>query len=808
MFSRLTALVSGTSLPFDLGEEFPRGSGFGSWQHFRGTLRADGSPVSVFRLATPGKGDARLEAGRHGVKRLRTLRHPNVLVFKDSLEVEERGEAVLYLVTEPVTPLSEVLAGMRGADREQYLCMGLSELVGALSFLANDAGLVHGAVSMGAVVVTQTLDWKLHGFDVLSEHQFASQYDLPLAAAEWLVPAQYKPGEVAKRDWQAIKDGPAWAVDAWGLGCLMQEVYSGRPLARTEDLRSTDHIPKELLQYYQRLLASQPARRLNPKQLLEAGVLKNRLAEATSFLENLAIKDSAEKDMFFKKLPSLLPSIPTPVAQRKLLPMLANAIEFGGAPPVALTTLLEIGKTLPEEDYAKQVVPILTKLFASNDRGIRRGLLENISTYGPHLPDRVVEEQVYNHVATGFSDGNPYLRELTLKSLAVLGPKLSQKTLNQSLLKHLAKLQVDEEASIRANTTVLLGNLASHLSEATCKKVLLNAFTRALRDGFPPARVAGLKAIVATAQYHGPDDGATRILPAVGPLCVDAVHEVRASALACVEHFSKQLKAHHAELEKKAAAMAATEAAAGQGSSSAAAPGASGGSSLLNSFGWAASSLGLGRGAGAAAASDTAAKLAAAPAPAVAAAAPAAAAAAAPAVRGDSSAPAAAAAAASNGWDGDDDVLEDMADSAAAEREARQRLSKMGVGSSRLGASRQPAGGAAAVSVPRAPAAAAAAAVASARANGNEGWDDEFEDMDTPAAAPAAPVRPAPAAAAAAGPRRPPGVRPAGVRAAGTSAGAGAGGTAAARKPGGGMKLGAAKLGAAKLQADADFDNW
>ncbi len=58
-----------------------------------------------------------------------------------------------------------------------------------------------------------------------------------------------------------------------------------------------DHIPKELLQYYQRLLASQPARRLNPKQLLEAGVLKNRLAEATSFLENLALKDSMEKVM-------------------------------------------------------------------------------------------------------------------------------------------------------------------------------------------------------------------------------------------------------------------------------------------------------------------------------------------------------------------------------------------------------------------------------------------------------------------------------------------------------------------------------
>ncbi len=52
---------------------------------------------------------------------------------------------------------------------------------------------------------------------------------------------------------------------------------------------------------------------------------------------------------------------------------------------------------------------------------------------------------------------------------------------------------MDEEAPIRANTTILLGNLAVHLSEATQKRVLLNAFTRALKDTFPPARVAGLK---------------------------------------------------------------------------------------------------------------------------------------------------------------------------------------------------------------------------------------------------------------------------------------------------------------------------
>lgn len=95
--------------------------------------------------------------------------------------------------------------------------MGLGATVGALSFLANDCALVHGAVCMAAVAVTQTLDWKLHGFDVMSDHQFASQYDLPLTAAAWLVPQQFKPGEVAKGDWQVRLAGERHSPCCRGL---------------------------------------------------------------------------------------------------------------------------------------------------------------------------------------------------------------------------------------------------------------------------------------------------------------------------------------------------------------------------------------------------------------------------------------------------------------------------------------------------------------------------------------------------------------------------------------------------------------
>jgi hypothetical protein len=35
---------------------------------------------------------------------------------------------------------------------------------------------------------------------------------------EWLIGSQYKPIELAKSDWGAIRKSPPWAIDYWGLG--------------------------------------------------------------------------------------------------------------------------------------------------------------------------------------------------------------------------------------------------------------------------------------------------------------------------------------------------------------------------------------------------------------------------------------------------------------------------------------------------------------------------------------------------------------------------------------------------------------
>lgn len=587
MFKFLKGVVAGSGtgvkdLPYNIGE--PYSSAWGSWTHHRGTSKDDGSPVSIFSLSG-GAQDGHIAAGRNGVKRLRTVRHPNILSFLHSTEVETfdgpTAKLTIYIVTEPVMPLSEKIKelGLDGKQRDEYYAWGLHQIAKAVNFLNNDCKLVHANVCLASVVVTPTLDWKLHAFDVLSEvdgNKEASSGSMLQYA--WLVGTQYKPMELVKSDWVAIRNSPPWAIDSWGMGCLIYELFSGTRLSKTEDLRNTSSIPKSLLPDYQRLLSSMPAKRLNTSKLIEnSEYFQNKLVDTIHFMEVLSLKDSVEKDTFFRKLPTLSEQLPRQIVLKKILPVLASALEFGSAAAPALTALLKMGSWLPAEEFNIKVLPTIVKLFSSNDRAIRVALLQHIDQYGESLSAQIVDEQVYPHVATGFSDTSAFLRELTLKSMLILAPKLSQRTISGSLLKYLSKLQVDEEPAIRTNTTILLGNIASFLNEGTRKRVLINAFTvRALRDTFPPARGAGIMALCATKSFYDVTEIATRILPNAVVLTIDADSDVRSKAFEAVDQFLQIVRQYN---EKG-----------GTEDTNTAAIGVPGNSSLL---GWAMSNLAL-----------------------------------------------------------------------------------------------------------------------------------------------------------------------------------------------------------------------
>lgn len=241
-------------------------------------------------------------------------------------------------------------------------------------------------------------------------------------------------------------------------------------------------------------MGANPSNRPNPADIITrcrkpGGFFKNELVDTLLFLEEIQIKDKAEKLRFFNALTPMLDNFPDNVCKHKILPQLITAYEYGDAGSVVLGPMFKLGRLLDEVEYQKKIVPCVVKLFASTDRVTRSRLLQQLELFVHHLTPAVINDQIFPQVAHGFLDTNGTIREQTVKSIIHLAPKLNYNNLNVEVLRHFARLQSrDEQGGIRTNTTVCLGKIAQHLHPQVRQRVLVSAFIRAMRDPFPPSR--------------------------------------------------------------------------------------------------------------------------------------------------------------------------------------------------------------------------------------------------------------------------------------------------------------------------------
>ena len=167
---------------------------------------------------------------------------------------------------------------------------------------AADAGLRRAVVSSSAntreVLELTGLDAfveaRVDGVTLREEHLAGKPApDSFLRAAELLdvAPAHAACQELIKADWEGLRRAPPWSVDAWGLGCTIQEIFRApKPFDAVEQLREMQHIPRALAPAYQRMLSSQPGRRLNPKKLLaQCEFFSNPLVDFLGFLDFLSL---------------------------------------------------------------------------------------------------------------------------------------------------------------------------------------------------------------------------------------------------------------------------------------------------------------------------------------------------------------------------------------------------------------------------------------------------------------------------------------------------------------------------------------
>jgi SCY1-like protein 1 len=134
-----------------------------------GRSKADASlAVSIFKSRQPAA-----QLSQNALRRVKTLRHPNILAFLDGAELPNGGP-VLF-VTERVMPLSEYLTALRmeyGDSSDEFqmsVSWGLRSVLQALHFINVDCKLLHGRITPQSIFVTKGGDWKLGGFELTGE---------------------------------------------------------------------------------------------------------------------------------------------------------------------------------------------------------------------------------------------------------------------------------------------------------------------------------------------------------------------------------------------------------------------------------------------------------------------------------------------------------------------------------------------------------------------------------------------------------------------------------------------------------------
>ncbi|ETN68432.1 HEAT repeat protein, partial [Necator americanus] len=446
-------------------------------------------------------------------QKLRTMRHPDILTYQDSIEID----STFYLVTEKCKPLSIYLKEMSLNDqqREFVVSWGLFRVMNALKFL-HEANLSHENVRR-SIYVTAGGDWKLSGFDRVT-------------------------GFSSPRS------------DLNQLAIVLWEIFNGFKESITKP-ESPGLIPQRLHDLYKKI-ASPAAARTSVAELirecrLSGGYFKNKFVDTLLFLEEFQLKESSEKQPFFMHLRESLDMFPDDIAKYKILPKIIQTYEYGDAGPNILIPLFKLGRLLDENEYQRRVVPCLVKLFGSPDRTTRVKLLERIDEFAPHLSSQVVNEKIFTNLASGFLDTSPAVRETTVKAMVSLAEKLNFNNLNVELMKYLARLQGgDEHGGIRTNTTICLGKIGSYLDPSKRQVILLSAFTRGMKDPFPPARMAAVLALSATQQFYSLLEIANRVLPALSPLTCDSEKQVRDQAFKAIKGFMENLEkaSEHPEL--------------------------------------------------------------------------------------------------------------------------------------------------------------------------------------------------------------------------------------------------------------------
>ncbi|XP_033119128.1 protein-associating with the carboxyl-terminal domain of ezrin-like [Anneissia japonica] len=382
--------------------------------------RDDGSQVSVFVH----KGDKKSQDTRlqNAAKQLKVLRHPTILKFFASCNNVEGT----YLITEQVKPLDLVLENLSSEE----ICVGMFNVIEALSFLHTRGGVSHNNVCTASIYVSsQDGGWRLGGMEHLCKFEDATVQFLkdsrPLRHSEAIPPEENEDALTSNAP------SVGHARDAYAFGILAEQLL--------QYLEELGDITSSFVERLSAFIDPEPKNRPQLRTLLQDHIFRNDFLEIINFLNHLTLKSEQEKDIFFEDLAHRLHRLPAKLVAVRLAPMLLSS--FVMAEPVAVDKLFvhlltpksdcqpsvfnpDVCPIIHEELFKEHLLPLLSDAFQLRDSHVRCVLLRHFSSYVHLFDNHLLRSKILIQLLVGLKDTNDEIVSATFHALANVVPIL------------------------------------------------------------------------------------------------------------------------------------------------------------------------------------------------------------------------------------------------------------------------------------------------------------------------------------------------------------------------------------------------
>jgi SCY1-like protein 1 len=213
-------------------------------------------------------------------------------------------DTYIYVATERIVPLRWHVK--RKSLTPETIKWGLYTIARTVRFINQEASSIHGAVRVGSIYTSESGEWKLGGFEVLSS---VKEDESVIYTYGSLLPdsARYAPPELARGGWEVIKQNPHTAVDSFNFGTLIFEVFNG-DYNGADQAGQTKNVPPTMQSSYKRLCNANPKARINVGTFCDQGsrsgsFFDTSLIKLTDGIDNLGVKSPEEREEFLKSVP-------------------------------------------------------------------------------------------------------------------------------------------------------------------------------------------------------------------------------------------------------------------------------------------------------------------------------------------------------------------------------------------------------------------------------------------------------------------------------------------------------------------------